>query len=119
MRSAPDDRTARAVIQDEALQLFAERGPDAVTVRQIAAAAGVSPGLVIGDFALTLPVMLAVAIASMTSRALSYGTIYTTKLLRRGTDIDRTTPNGPGRPESRRRHAALPPAAAGTAGRRR
>ena len=45
-----------------------------------------------GDFALTLPVMLAVAIASMTSHALSYGTIYTTKLLRRGTDIDRTTP---------------------------
>jgi chloride channel protein, CIC family len=45
-----------------------------------------------GDFALTLPVMLAVAVASTTSRALSYGTIYTTKLLRRGTDIDRTTP---------------------------
>ncbi len=45
-----------------------------------------------GDFALTLPVMLAVAIATATSRALSYGTIYTTKLLRRGTDIDRVTP---------------------------
>jgi CIC family chloride channel protein len=45
-----------------------------------------------GDFALTLPVMLAVAIASTLSRALSYGTIYTTKLLRRGTDIDRTAP---------------------------
>jgi len=45
-----------------------------------------------GDFALTLPVMLAVAIASTLSRALSYGTIYTTKLLRRGTDIDRSTP---------------------------
>jgi CIC family chloride channel protein len=45
-----------------------------------------------GDFSLALPVMLAVAIASMTSRALSYGTIYTTKLLCRGTDIDRTTP---------------------------
>jgi chloride channel protein, CIC family len=42
-----------------------------------------------GDFTLTLPVMLAVAIATATSRALSYGTIYTTKLLRRGTDIDR------------------------------
>ena len=36
--------------------------------------------------------MLAVAIASALSRALSYGTIYTTKLLRRGTDIDRAGP---------------------------
>ncbi len=45
-----------------------------------------------GDFTLTLPVMLAVAVASTTSRTLSYGTIYTTKLLRRGTDIDRATP---------------------------
>ena len=43
-----------------------------------------------GDYTLTLPVMLAVAIATATSRALSYGTIYTTKLLRRGTDIDHT-----------------------------
>jgi CIC family chloride channel protein len=43
-----------------------------------------------GDFTLTLPVMLAVAIATATSRGLSYGTIYTTKLLRRGIDIDRT-----------------------------
>jgi CIC family chloride channel protein len=32
--------------------------------------------------------MLAVAIATATSRGLSYGTIYTTKLLRRGIDID-------------------------------
>jgi CIC family chloride channel protein len=45
-----------------------------------------------GDFALTLPVMLAVGVASMVSRGLSYGTIYTTKLLRRGTDVDRITP---------------------------
>ena len=45
-----------------------------------------------GDFTLTLPVMLAVAIATATSRALSYGTIYTTKLLRRGQDIDRGAP---------------------------
>jgi chloride channel protein, CIC family len=42
-----------------------------------------------GDYTLTLPVMLAVAIATVVSRALSYGTIYTTKLLRRGVDIDR------------------------------
>jgi CIC family chloride channel protein len=45
-----------------------------------------------GDFSLTLPVMLAIAIATAISRALSYGTIYTTKLLRRGTDIDKSTP---------------------------
>jgi CIC family chloride channel protein len=45
-----------------------------------------------GDFTLTLPVMLAVAIATTVSRGLSYGTIYTTKLLRRGTDLDRSTP---------------------------
>ena len=45
-----------------------------------------------GDFSLTLPVMLAVAIATAVSRALSYGTIYTTKLLRRGSDIDQATP---------------------------
>jgi chloride channel protein, CIC family len=45
-----------------------------------------------GDFSLTLPVMLAVAIATTVSRSLSYGTIYTTKLLRRGIDIDRAAP---------------------------
>src|SRR5579875_3631032 len=45
-----------------------------------------------GDYALTLPVMLAVAVATAVSRGLSYGTIYTTKLLRRGTDIDRPAP---------------------------
>jgi H+/Cl- antiporter ClcA len=44
-----------------------------------------------GDYALTLPVMLAVAIAAA-SRTLSYGTLYATKLLRRGTDVDRATP---------------------------
>jgi len=45
-----------------------------------------------GDYALTLPVLLAVAIATAMSRALSYGSIYTAKLLRRGTDIDRAAP---------------------------
>jgi chloride channel protein, CIC family len=45
-----------------------------------------------GDYTLTLPVMLAVAIATATSRALSYGTIYTTKLLRRSQDVDRAAP---------------------------
>jgi len=45
-----------------------------------------------GDYALTLPVLLAVAIATALSRALSYGTIYTTKLLRRGRDVDRAAP---------------------------
>ena len=62
-----------------------------------------------GDFSLTLPVMLAVAIATAVSRALSYGTIYTTKLLRRGTDIDQRRPLArPRGPEGRRRHAPPP-----------
>lgn len=45
-----------------------------------------------GDFTLTLPVMLTVGIATALSRGLSYATIYTGKLLRRGQDIDRATP---------------------------
>jgi len=45
-----------------------------------------------GNFGLTLPVMLGVGIAAGVSKRLSYGTIYTTKLLRRGTDIDRPKP---------------------------
>lgn len=46
----PDDRTARARIRDEALRLFAERGPDTVTVRDIAAAADVSPALLVRHY---------------------------------------------------------------------
>jgi AcrR family transcriptional regulator len=45
-----ESRTARAIIRDESLRLFAERGPDAVTLRQIAAAAGISPALVVHHF---------------------------------------------------------------------
>ncbi|MFH9424245.1 TetR/AcrR family transcriptional regulator [Streptomyces sp. NPDC017529] len=59
MRSTPsspdhsaseDDRTTRARIRDEALRLVAAHGPDAVSVRRIAAAADVSPGLVLHHF---------------------------------------------------------------------
>lgn len=52
VRSADDgdDLTARASIRNEALRLFAALGPDAVSVRQIAAAAGVSPALVLHHF---------------------------------------------------------------------
>lgn len=41
------DLTARAQIRDAALALFAEHGPDAVSVRQIAERAGVSTALVL------------------------------------------------------------------------
>ena len=44
------DLTARANIRNAALRLFADRGPDAVTVREIATQAGVSPGLVLHHF---------------------------------------------------------------------
>lgn len=50
MRSVSDGRTARAIIRDEAFRLFAAHGFDGVTVRQIAVAAGVSPGLVVHHF---------------------------------------------------------------------
>jgi AcrR family transcriptional regulator len=49
MRSA-DDLTARARIRDRALELFAARGADAVSVRDIAAAAGVSHALVLHHY---------------------------------------------------------------------
>ena len=41
-----------------------------------------------GNFGLTLPIMLAAGIAAALSRHLTYGNIYTTKLLRRGIDIE-------------------------------
>ena len=41
-----------------------------------------------GNFTLTLPVMLACGIAAATSKQLTYGSIYTTKLLRRRIDIE-------------------------------
>jgi AcrR family transcriptional regulator len=47
---SPSELTARTRIRDEALRLVAERGPDAVTIRDIAAAAAVSPALVIRHY---------------------------------------------------------------------
>jgi AcrR family transcriptional regulator len=41
-----EDLTARARIRDAALRLFAERGTDGTTIRDIAKAAGVSAGLI-------------------------------------------------------------------------
>ncbi|WP_432992369.1 TetR/AcrR family transcriptional regulator [Dactylosporangium sp. CA-233914] len=43
--TAFEDLTARARIRDAAIRLFAERGAESTTVRDIAQAAGVSPGL--------------------------------------------------------------------------
>ncbi|HEY5429022.1 MAG TPA: chloride channel protein [Solirubrobacteraceae bacterium] len=45
-----------------------------------------------GNFGLTLPIMLASGIAAAVSKQVSYGSIYTTKLLRRGVDIERPQP---------------------------
>jgi chloride channel protein, CIC family len=46
-----------------------------------------------GNFTLTLPIMLASGIAAALSKQLSYGSVYTTKLLRRGIDIERPRPD--------------------------
>ncbi|MGH7512701.1 MAG: TetR/AcrR family transcriptional regulator, partial [Gemmatimonadales bacterium] len=50
MSSDPEDLTAAAAIRIAAMELFAERGYADVTVRQVAAAAGVSPALVIHHY---------------------------------------------------------------------
>jgi CIC family chloride channel protein len=42
-----------------------------------------------GNFTLTLPIMLACAISAQLAKRITYGSIYTTKLLRRGIDIER------------------------------
>lgn len=50
MSSDPADLTSAAAIRIAAMELFAERGYADVTIRQIAAAAGVSPALVIHHY---------------------------------------------------------------------
>jgi CIC family chloride channel protein len=42
-----------------------------------------------GNFTLTLPIMLACGLAAQLAKRITYGSIYTTKLLRRGIDIER------------------------------
>ncbi len=42
-----------------------------------------------GNFTLTLPIMLACGLSSQLARQITQGSIYTTKLLRRGIDIER------------------------------
>jgi chloride channel protein, CIC family len=42
-----------------------------------------------GNFTLTMPIMLACGIAAQLAKQITYGSIYTTKLLRRGIDIER------------------------------
>ena len=50
VRTERGDLRAAAVIRDAAARLFAERGAAAVTIREIAATAGVSPGLVMHHY---------------------------------------------------------------------
>ncbi len=50
MRTEDDDRNTAAIIRDAAMDLFGQRGAGAVTIRDIAHAAGVSPGLVMHHF---------------------------------------------------------------------
>jgi chloride channel protein, CIC family len=61
-----------------------------------------------GNYGLMLPVMLAVAVATGLAGQLSYGTIYTRKLLRRGIDIDQH--RRPAQPGSGPRQSTAQPA---------
>jgi chloride channel protein, CIC family len=65
-----------------------------------------------GNYGLILPVMLAAGIAAGLARRLSYGTIYTEKLLRRGIDIEVPTGIG-GRGGSLRPLVEISPAERG------
>jgi chloride channel protein, CIC family len=47
-----------------------------------------------GNFTLALPIMLACGVAALLARQLTRGSVYTTKLLRRGIDIERPKPGG-------------------------
>lgn len=50
VRAAPGDLTSAATIRETAMRLFAERGAARVTIREIAAEAGVSPSLVMHHY---------------------------------------------------------------------
>lgn len=50
VRTADEWPPGKVLLRDTALRLFAERGVDAVSVRDVASAAGVSPGLVVHHF---------------------------------------------------------------------
>ena len=45
-----------------------------------------------GQYSIILPLMLAIVLATLTSRLLSHDTVYTLKLRRRGIDLDRPAP---------------------------
>jgi len=48
--SVLDDRTTKARIRDAAIECFAAKGAEGTTARKVAAAAGVSPGLVMHHY---------------------------------------------------------------------
>lgn len=101
-RAPSEDLTARATIREAALELFAERGYSGVSVREIAAAAGVSPALLFHHYGSKqglsdavdewLVATVAVAVAGAAAEAELAGSEALTARFRRFADVGRTNP---------------------------
>lgn len=72
-----DDLTAKARIREAALEMFAQNGVDATSMRSIAARAGVSPSLVVHHFGTKARLRAAVDDAVLDAFASALGTVDT------------------------------------------
>ena len=85
----PRPQPVRAAVGPPALYAVVAMGGVFAAAAQAPLTAIASVAEMTGNFGITLPIMLTCGIAAAVSKYISYGSIYTTKLLRRGIDIER------------------------------